>query len=445
MHLCQTKIKQIFLLFGDIVVLYLSLYLSLCIRHLETPSFELWQNYFNVFSVIFVFWLLIFYISGLYDLYIAVNNSKFFQLAINSLIIASIFSIVFFYIFPQVKISPKTSFVIFIIVLGFLFVLWRRFFNWSLKSYLPKTIIAIVGLNKESRELMKEIEENPHLGYKIAFVLDLEKDSFDNFGHNIIDNKINTVVLASDIREFSELRNILLQDRQSKINYVNIANFYEMLTGKIPVFAIDKIWFLENFNKGKMRLFDSFKRVYDIIIALVVLIVTLPFWPIIGVFIKLDKGIVFFRQKRSGKNEMQFTLIKFRTMRMDAEAKGPQWACKDDVRVTYFGRFLRITRIDEIPQVINILRGEMSFIGPRPERPEFIARLKEKIPFYNERHLIKPGLTGWAQIYYPYGSSEDDALKKLQYDLFYVKNRSIYLDVSILLKTIATVLSRGGR
>ena len=441
----KTKFKQLFLLGGDIIILYLSLYLSLCLRHLEVPSFDLWQKYFSVFSFVFILWILIFYIAGLYDLYLAVNNSKFFQLYINCLIVASIFSVAFFYIVQQVQISPKTSLLIFIVVFGFLFFLWRRFFNWSLKSYLPKTIIAIIGINQESRELIKEIKENPHLGYKIAFALDLEKDDFSNLEQDIIYNKVNTIVLASDIHKFEELRKILFKSRQSKINYVNTTSFYEMLTGKIPVFAIDRIWFLENLNRGDMRLFSSFKRVYDIILALIFLIITLPVWPIIGLIIKLDKGTVFFRQKRVGKNEVPFILIKFRTMRMDAEDQGPKWASKNDSRATRFGSFLRIIRIDEIPQVINILRGEMSFIGPRPERPEFVKQLKEKIPFYNERHLIKPGLTGWAQINYQYGASEEDALKKLQYDLFYVKNRSIYLDVSILLKTISTVLSRGGR
>lgn len=442
----NSKIKQLFLLAGDIIILYLSLFLSLCLRHLELPTKVLWQNHVNVFSFIFIGWILIFYIAGLYNLYFAVNNSRFFKLSINSIFTASIFSISFFYIFPQTHVSPKTFFVIFIVICTILFLLWRQFFNLSLKSYLPKIIIGIIDLNKESEELINEIEKNPHLGYKIGFIFNSEKEDLSNLKSKIVNSKVNTVVLTSDIQQSHELRSILLEYLPLHVNYINVANFYEMLTGKIPIFAVDKIWFLENLNKKKKKYFDSFKRFYDMILALSILIISLPFWPIIAIIIKIEsKGTIFFCQKRVGINEKIFTLIKFRTMGMDAEAKGPQWALQNDSRATHFGRFLRITRIDEIPQVINVLRGEMSLIGPRPERPEFVQQLKQKIPFYNERHLIKPGLTGWAQINYQYGASVKDALKKLQYDLFYIKNRSIYLDISISLKTIMTILSKGGR
>jgi len=150
-------------------------------------------------------------------------------------------------------------------------------------------------------------------------------------------------------------------------------------------------------------------------------------------------------QQRTGKRGKKFMAIKIRSMSKNAEVNGPQWATKNDPRVTRSGKFMRRTRVDEIPQLINILRGEMSFIGPRPERPEFIQRLEKKIPYYNERLLVKPGLTGWAQINFPYGASEKDAMEKLQYDLYYIKNRSFILDLSVFLKTIKTVLSGGGQ
>ncbi|MCG2697716.1 sugar transferase, partial [Candidatus Parcubacteria bacterium] len=230
-----------------------------------------------------------------------------------------------------------------------------------------------------------------------------------------------------------------------KINYIGLPNFYEAITGKIPIVAINQMWFLENLSEGNKMLFDIAKRGYDIILALMILAITLPFWIIIGLLIKLEsKGPIFFIQNRVGKNNKLFKIIKFRTMATVNNDFSPTQA--NDKRITKFGSFLRETRIDEIPQMINILKGEMSFAGPRPERPELIKNLEEAIPFYKERMLVKPGITGWDQISGEYHSpSSEDTLKKLQYDLFYIKNRSIYLDLSILLKTIATVLGRAGR
>jgi len=170
------------------------------------------------------------------------------------------------------------------------------------------------------------------------------------------------------------------------------------------------------------------------------------FLPFIYAAVKLNSpGPFLFMQQRTGKSNRKFMAVKIRTMSKNAEHNGPQWAVKNDPRVTRSGRIMRKMRIDEIPQLINVLRGEMSFIGPRPERPEFIEKLEKKIPYYNERLLVKPGLTGWAQINFPYGASEKDALDKLQYDLYYIKNRSFILDLSIVLKTIKTVLSAGGQ
>jgi lipopolysaccharide/colanic/teichoic acid biosynthesis glycosyltransferase len=174
------------------------------------------------------------------------------------------------------------------------------------------------------------------------------------------------------------------------------------------------------------------------------LIISIPFLPILYAVVKLNShGPFLFIQQRTGRHGKKFMAIKIRTMHKNAETNGPQWAQKNDPRVTRSGRLMRKIRVDEIPQLINVLRGEMSFIGPRPERPEFIEKLENKIPYYKERLLVKPGLTGWAQINFPYGASEEDALEKLQYDLYYIKNRSFVLDISILLKTVKTVL--GGR
>ena len=204
------------------------------------------------------------------------------------------------------------------------------------------------------------------------------------------------------------------------------------------------MWFLTNLSEGSKRMYDRLKRLSDLVLAFVVLILTAPFWPLIALMIKLEsRGPVFFRQTRAGLNSRSFKLVKFRSMREDGNDRSPTRG--HDPRVTRFGLFMRRTRLDELPQILNIIVGDMSFIGPRPERPELIEKLEREVPFYRERMLVKPGLTGSDQVSGEYHSpSREDTLKKLQYDLFYIKNRSVYLDFTIILKTIATVFRRSG-
>jgi exopolysaccharide biosynthesis polyprenyl glycosylphosphotransferase len=220
------------------------------------------------------------------------------------------------------------------------------------------------------------------------------------------------------------------------------------LTGKLLIENIQPSWFV--FSEGFQLTLTMrfFKRIHDIVFAILGLCVSVLLLPLLAVAIKIDSpGPIFFRQSRAGKNEESFTLYKLRTMRQNAEEKsGPVWASENDSRITRVGKFLRKMRLDELPQLYNVLKGDMSVVGPRPERPEFVDLLTEKIPFYAKRQFVKPGITGWAQIRYRYGASEDDALEKLRYDLYYLKNYSFVLDIFILLETIKVVLfQRGGR
>lgn len=451
----KSKLKKIILLLGDVAVLYFALYLTLLLRYFEAVRFFDWQNHFAPFTTVFVFWPIIFYIADLYNLHLAVNNAKFFQLSAQSIGITSLLTAAYFYLNPAITIAPKTNLLIYIFVFAVLFFLWRRIFNYFLLSRLTKEKIAFIGCNNQVKELVYYLQKRPHIGYETALIASsnlIDKISgihttndVENLDQTIARLKISTVVLASDPHQSQELRATLFRCLPLKINFISLPNFYESLVGKIPLEAINQMWFLENLSEGKKTWYDFLKRFYDIVLALLLLLATAFFWPLIGIIIKLESpGKIFYKQIRAGKNEKAFTVIKFRTMRADAEKDGPKWAKNTDPRVTAFGRFLRRTRIDEIPQVLNILNNTMSFIGPRPERPEFTKQLKQNIPFYNERSLIKPGLTGWAQVNFPYGASEEDALEKLQYDLYYLKNRSLYLDLTIILKTIKTVLSRAG-
>lgn len=236
-----------------------------------------------------------------------------------------------------------------------------------------------------------------------------------------------------------KLNNILIMDAPT---------IYERVQGKLMLESITPSWLI--FSQGFMRtsLFSFSKRAIDIILSVIGLLLTLPFFPFIALSIKVDsRGPIFFRQLRVGNREKQFMLYKFRSMRQDAElGSGAVWAAENDPRVTRLGRFLRNSRVDEIPQLINVLKGDMSFVGPRPERPEFVEKLKLIIPYYSKRHFIQPGLTGWAQVRYPYGASVEDAVEKLRYDLYYIKNISPFLDTLIFLETIKVVLfGRGVR
>lgn len=444
----NNKLKKLILLGGDIIVLYFSLYLTLVIRYFGNYKTETWVAHFWPFTVIFILWLVIFYISNLYSLNLAVNNSKFYQSSGRALVIAGLTSLAFFYLMPQIGIAPKTNLLIFIIVFAIIFYLWRHFYNWSLKSYLPKKNIGIVGYNNLVAEIVNEFKQKPHLGYNLSFIVDdrvqTGTEPISDLEKLIAENKLDTIILSSDPHQSENLRAVLFNSLHYKINYVSLPNFYETITGKVPLDNLNQMWFLENLNENNKIWFNRLKIIYDFILALIIFIITLPFWLIISVTIKLESsGPIFFIMNRAGQNNKIFKLIKFRTMRQENNDYAPTKA--NDSRITKFGNILRKTRIDELPQVINILKGEMSFVGPRPERPELALELEKQIPFYGQRILVKPGLTGSDQISGEYHSpSKEDSLKKLQYDLFYIKNRSLFLDLTIILKTIATVISRQG-
>lgn len=240
----------------------------------------------------------------------------------------------------------------------------------------------------------------------------------------------------------------MLNCKLSGIEVLDAPTLYERITGKLLIENITPSWFIFCHGFQLSKILMAAKRLMDIGCSLIGLLLCLPIFPLVMLAITLDSpGPILFRQVRVGKGDKNFVLYKFRTMRQDAEKRtGAVWASTGDSRITRIGAFLRKSRIDELPQLINVFRGEMSFVGPRPERPEFVTKLKEIIPYYSERHFIKPGVTGWAQVSYPYGASVEDAIEKLRYDLYYIKNLSINLDIKIICKTVLVViLQKGGR
>ena len=457
--------KKYVLFLGDIIILYFSLWLTLIIRYQQEYAPSLFKQHFWPFSFVFVIWLAFFYIDDLYELAHVQGKAGILSRLLRSLTLGIIFAVFFFYLGQDrlFNLKPQTILLINALIAGLAIYAWHLFFNLLSKSSKISNNLMIIGFNPLANEIIDKIYKKPQLGYQIKVII-LEsnetppnisdelkeiiiQDNYLNLKNICLDKKIDIIISIIHPRKNANLSDGLFKCLPLKIDFFDIATFYEKITGKIPVTTIEQTWFLENLTEGNKRIYEELKRFFDIIFSLILLILFLPFIPIFAAAIRInDRGPTFFTQKRVGKDGRIFTAIKLRTMIIEAEKKGPQWAIKNDPRVTTLGKFLRKTRIDEIPQLINVLKGEMSLIGPRPERPEFIDQLSKYLPFYKERLLIKPGLTGWAQVVGPaYGGSEKETLEKLQYDLFYIKNRSLTLDLSIILKTIRTVLSIKGQ
>ncbi len=314
------------------------------------------------------------------------------------------------------------------------------------KSGIP---ILVIGSGLAMAAFKEACTKNGAEGYRMCYFnwpSSSSEDAVKRLGSLVLENKIKTIVIATDNHRDHLPVDLLLHFRVQGLEVVEAVSFYEQVFGKIWVESIkpSDLIFSPGFNRETVISWG--KRTLDLLAACFGLIVSMPVFFLLPILIKLDsKGSVFYRQERVGEQGRPFMVFKFRSMRQDAEVKtGAVWASENDPRITKLGRIMRKLRLDELPQLINILKGEMSFVGPRPERAVFIEALEKKIPFYNLRHTVKPGLTGLAQVRYRYGASEEDALEKHQYDLYYVKHLSLLFDVSIILSTIRVVLRGAG-
>jgi len=302
----------------------------------------------------------------------------------------------------------------------------------------PKTVL-LLGNQEQSSDNKQSLEyQLNEFNFEYQYSLDA----------NVRVDSIDAIVIFPTHKPSDLEQQHLVHLRLSGVPIFSLSDFYENYLFLVPVQEIDSEWFIraEGFTMLHSSIAARVKRCADIVAAISLLVVFSPICLITGLLIKLTSpGPIFFSQTRVGLNGRKFVLYKFRTMQVNAEKNGAQWAENNDPRIIPIGKFLRKSRIDEIPQCVNILLGRMSIIGPRPERPEFTSLLARDIPYYDLRHLVKPGLTGWAQVSYPYGASVEDSLKKLQYDLYYIKNYSLVLDLNILLRTISMTLRQGGR
>ncbi len=362
-----------------------------------------------------------------------------------------------YYLFP-LSVIPTKIFLFGYVLVCVVLALWRFFYILSLKKRFFAEPVVVLGTGKLAGSIANEVMDHLDSGYEIVAFVGRERPAFPVDGISVYDNAENLreicrehdsdiIVVAMDDRRGAMPVDRLIECKLDGVRVLDGVGFYEQLTGKIIVERVNPDWiiFAEGFSVG--RLLNVLKRIGDIIFSCLGLVMASPIMLISAIIIKLESpGPVFYCQERVGLRGHTFHIIKFRSMRQDAEKNGAVWAMENDNRVTRFGGFARKVRIDELPQLWNVLRGEMSFVGPRPERPVFVDMLAKKIPYYSLRHNIKPGVTGWAQICYPYGASEEDALHKLEYDLYYLKNISITMDMGIVFQTIKTVLFRkGGR
>jgi sugar transferase (PEP-CTERM system associated) len=461
--------RTVGLIVADIAIIYLAIILALYLRlGWDGIAFQIRENNaLNKVALAAAVCLITIYLYDLYDYAVMNHRRELVLRLIQAIGIAWTFLAIIFYLMPPLMIGRGT--LIYSVVISLLLLLlWRTLIHFLTGHPELGEKILIIGAGKSAVETASVVFQRRDAGYRVIGFIAVEGigngdsprspaelgsatilGNVDELERIVIEKKIDRIVVALAQRRGNFPTEVLL--RMSLENNVTIeecASFFERVTGQVHLDMLRPSWLIFSGRTRDSRLKIVFRDMINRILALVGLVLSFPIAVVTAIAIKLEsKGGVFYRQERVGRDGTTFELIKFRSMRFDAEADGkPVWATSDDDRTTFVGRVIRKVRIDEIPQFWNIIKGEMSFIGPRPERPHFVSELAKQVPFYEHRHLVAPGLTGWAQIKYPYGASFEDARRKLQYDLYYIKNQSLGLDAIIVFETIKTVLfGKGGR
>jgi sugar transferase (PEP-CTERM system associated) len=398
------------------------------------------------------------YYAELYDFRILSDRREVFVRLLQALGSTALILAFLYFWFPQLVVGRgvflMSAFCVILAVGG-----WRIVHEWVTGQFAHRERLLLVGTSRATVDLAKELFDRKDLGVQIVGFIDADRS---RIGQPVLNPGV--IGAVEDIPDIIRTHNVdrvvvsladargqlpmdkLLDMKLAGVTFDHLATVYEEYTGKIAIENLRPSWLIFSEGFRKSRAVHAVKRAIDVGVASFGLLLTLPVMAIVALLIRITSpGPALFKQQRVGVNGTIFTLYKFRSMKANAEARtGAVWATPDDQRITPVGRFLRRTRLDELPQFWNVLRGDMSLVGPRTERPEFVSDLTRKIPFYGQRHVVKPGLTGWAQVHYSYGASVDDAFQKLQYDLFYVKNLSIGLDLFVIFKTIQTVVLQRG-
>ena len=453
-----TPVRKIAFFFLESVFIGGMVVLGAYLRFLGNPASFYQYEYLilKAFLIVACVQLSLYYFD-LYDLKAFRNNIELGIRLLQSLGVSSILLAFLYYLFPSLIIG-RGIFLISLSFMGAIIVSWRLIYNHILKTRQLDQRIMIIGSGPLGKNIAKEIVERVDTGFKIIGFI---TDHSERVGEKLVNPCIigdESQILDIATRERVDRIIVALEERRGKFPDTQLLEckmrgivveegieFYEHLTGRLQVESLrpSSLIFSEGFKKSKLTMW--MKRVSGFSLSLIGLILLSPLILIISILIKMDsRGPVFYKQERVGERGKIFKLLKFRSMVEGAEANGPVWAGKNDDRITRIGQWIRKWRLDEIPQMVNVLKGDMSFVGPRPERAYFVEKLREEVPFYDQRFYVKPGITGLAQVKYQYGASKDDSLEKLRYDLYYIKNLSSLLDLLIIFETIKVVLSGKG-
>jgi sugar transferase (PEP-CTERM system associated) len=438
---------------GEALLIFGSVALAAAIQGTPDLTSHLWK-----IALVTAVCQLCLYYNDFYDLTLLQSNRELIVRLLQAVGAASILLAALYFTIPALQVGDgifvSALFVFLVGILG-----WRLLFNQMMASLRLQERVLVVGTGATARKVARQILDQREFAYRVVGFID---DDPRRIGERIVnpgivgtpadiprlieEYQIDRIVVGLADRRGKLPVNELLRAKLAGIHVEDATTTYERVTGKILIDDLRPSWLIFSHGFRVSRLTRLLKRTVDLSLSLVMAVLAAPAMLMTALAVRLESaGPILYRQERVGENGRAFTLYKFRSMRQDAEHAGtPIWATDGDDRVTRVGRFIRKTRLDELPQLWNVLRGDMSFVGPRPERPFFVAQLAREIPFYQQRHAVKPGLTGWAQVKYRYGSSIEDAMEKLRYDLYYIKHLSIVFDLTIVFDTVKVVLFRKG-
>lgn len=396
--------------------------------------------------MLFVVWILVFFIIGLYDKQSIVLKLRLSSSLFQGQIVNSIIAVIFFYFVPWFGISPKTTLFVYLVI-SLLFIAWWRIYGYFFLVPKSRERVVLIGEGGEVSELAREITNNPRYNVDVVSSINLENASVHSISNDVKSSGASVVAMDFHNDKINTVLPNLYNLIFRHLRFIDIDKLYEEVFYRVPLSLVKHSWFLQNVSTAPKVVYDSLKRFMDVLVASILGVISMVFYPFVALAIKIeDGGPIFILQDRIGRNNKPIRIRKFRSMTVTAQDENGE---SNPRAVTRIGFFIRKTRIDELPQLWNVVRGDLSLIGPRPELPQFVAMYSREIPFYDVRHLIKPGLSGWAQIYHKtppkFGASMEDTKMKLSYDLFYIKNRSFLLDLNIALKTIKEILSRRGK
>lgn len=449
----SSKRIQFLIFLFDLIFIFTSLFLALLIRNQEIPSLDYYYKHIPLFLPNFICWIVLMYTMNLYSVDVYNSFSKTLVRMIIAAGISALVGFASFYLFGK-SITPKTVLLFQTGIFFLLAYIWHSLSKHIFSNKYTHSNYAFIGYNDTVKAIL-DMKDSKCFGNFIPKAIFSPDSKAENNGVPVYKNleslkkqineyHIDTFILCPEVELSKDISEFLFNELNNFAIFYSLPDFFELIARKIPLGSINETWILTQTSYRGKFIYHAIKRLFDLLFAIILTPFMIALFPITALIIKLEsKGPIFFIQKRLGQNGKVFSLYKFRTMR--TENNDGTYTTKNDSRITKFGNFMRKTRIDELPQVLNILKGDMSLIGPRPERPELAVDLQKAIPYYNQRLIVKPGITGWDQASGEYHSpSVEDTYKKLQNDLYYVKNQSLALDFSIFFKTIRTVFAKEG-